>query len=133
MLQVQDKLKVECEPFLDELEQHGELVEPFLEPVDWKKWNMTEYPKVVKNPMDLGTVRKRLRNLKYNRVEEFAADIKLVWHNAKIWNDKNSVFYKSVLCLLPAVLVPAHYLLCLHTACCAVKCDIYQMCWCTGY
>jgi hypothetical protein len=30
---------------------------PFLEPVMWKEWGLLDYPKVIKNPMDLGTVK----------------------------------------------------------------------------
>lgn len=29
---------------------------PFLEPVDYKAWNLPDYPLVVKHPMDLGTI-----------------------------------------------------------------------------
>lgn len=35
------------------------LAEPFLEPVDWKGWNLLDYPKVIKTPMDLRTVKVR--------------------------------------------------------------------------
>lgn len=34
---------------------------PFLEPVKWKEWGLLDYPKVVKNPMDLGSVKVRRR------------------------------------------------------------------------
>ena len=30
---------------------------PFLEPVRWKDWGLLDYPKVIRNPMDLGTVK----------------------------------------------------------------------------
>lgn len=30
---------------------------PFLEPVLWKEWGLVDYPKVIKHPMDLGTVK----------------------------------------------------------------------------
>lgn len=33
------------------------LVVPFLEPVQWKEWGLLDYPKVIKHPMDLGTVK----------------------------------------------------------------------------
>lgn len=35
--------------------------EPFREPVKWKEWGLLDYPKVVKNPMDLGSVQVRVR------------------------------------------------------------------------
>ena len=31
--------------------------EAFLEPVDWKELELLDYPDIVKNPMDLGTVK----------------------------------------------------------------------------
>ncbi len=40
------------------------------EPVDWKALNILDYPKKVKNPMDLGTIRKKLHNSEYHTIEE---------------------------------------------------------------
>lgn len=34
---------------------------PFLEPVNWKEWGLMDYPKVIKTPMDLGTIKVRMR------------------------------------------------------------------------
>ncbi len=33
---------------------------PFLEPVDWKELELLDYPQIIKNPMDLGTVKEQL-------------------------------------------------------------------------
>lgn len=30
--------------------------EPFREPVAWKEWGLDDYPKIIKQPMDLGTI-----------------------------------------------------------------------------
>jgi len=30
--------------------------------VDWKAWNLPDYPIIVKRPMDLGTVKKNLKS-----------------------------------------------------------------------
>ncbi len=43
------------------------------EPVDWKALNILDYPEKVKNPMDLGTVMKKLNYSEYNSVEEGAS------------------------------------------------------------
>lgn len=29
---------------------------PFLEPVDWEFYGLTDYPEIIKTPMDLGTI-----------------------------------------------------------------------------
>jgi bromodomain-containing factor 1 len=34
-------------------------------PVDWKAWNLPDYPIIVKRPMDLGTIRKKLKKSAY--------------------------------------------------------------------
>merc|ERR1711865_416356 len=42
----------------------------FSKPVDWKKMGLHEYPRIVKQPMDLGTVQERLARHHYTRLEE---------------------------------------------------------------
>jgi len=41
------------------------LAGPFLEPVDWQTHGLKDYPKVIKHPMDLGTVATRLKMREY--------------------------------------------------------------------
>lgn len=62
----------------------------FREPVDWKGLNLLDYPEVVKNPMDLGTIRKKLEANEYRNVNEVAADIRLVWSNCMLYNRDGS-------------------------------------------
>lgn len=52
---------------------------------------LMDYPNVVKYPMDLGTVRDRLRDNEYVNVEECLDDIQLVWDNCKNYNAEGSV------------------------------------------
>ena len=59
---------------------------PFLEPVQWKEWGLVDYPKVVKNPMDLGTVRRKLEGAFYSSPKEFKHDVSLVWINCMTYN-----------------------------------------------
>jgi hypothetical protein len=51
---------------------------------------LTDYPLIVKYPMDLGTIRKKLVNSKYQLVEEALDDIQLIWDNCKIYNQAGS-------------------------------------------
>ena len=55
--------------------------------------NLNDYPTIVKNPMDLGTVERRLKNEKYKFVEEFLDDVQLIWDNCKLYNLAGSVIF----------------------------------------
>ena len=35
----------------------SQIIADFLKPVPWKEWNLSDYPIIVKKPMDLGTVK----------------------------------------------------------------------------
>ena len=51
--------------------------EPFRAPVAWKVLGLTDYPKMVKKPMDLGTIKKKLEDGQYKNMSEVADDIRL--------------------------------------------------------
>ena len=59
--------------------------------VDWKAWNLPDYPILIKKPMDLGTVKKNLKSSKYVNVEEVLSDIQLIWDNCHLYNAPGSV------------------------------------------
>ncbi|OMH79903.1 Bromodomain-containing protein, partial [Zancudomyces culisetae] len=61
----------------------------FYEPVDWKELNIPQYPKVIKNPMDLGTIRKKYDAGLYNSSDEFEADVRLMFNNCYKFNPPN--------------------------------------------
>ena len=67
---------------------------PFLLPVDWKTLKLPTYPKIVKNPMDLGTVEQKLQAKRYATVSDFAADVRLIWSNAQGFNLEGSDIYE---------------------------------------
>ncbi|MES1907612.1 MAG: hypothetical protein MHM6MM_000696 [Cercozoa sp. M6MM] len=83
-----------CEEVLQLLRQHPE-AGPFLEPVDWKKYNVPDYPRIVKHPMDLGTVANKLSSNEYGTCKEFAEDVRLVWRNAMLFNRSGSAIYNA--------------------------------------
>lgn len=66
----------------------------FREPVAWKELGLTDYPEIIKKPMDLKTVRKNLGKGKYRRFEDFFRDIQLIWDNCKTYNIQGSDIYK---------------------------------------
>ncbi len=54
-------------------------------------YGLLDYPSIVKNPMDLGTVQTKLNNGQYLYVEDMIDDIQLVWDNCKLYNSPGSV------------------------------------------
>ena len=62
----------------------------FLMPVDWKALQLPQYPKMIKHPMDLGTVETKLLGGSYKTIRDWADDVKLVWSNACTFNTEGS-------------------------------------------
>ncbi|XAR66637.1 hypothetical protein NMG60_11012929 [Bertholletia excelsa] len=58
----------------------------FKEPVDPVKLNIPDYFSIISEPMDLGTINVKLADNKYSNVEEFAADVRLTFSNAMLYN-----------------------------------------------
>jgi bromodomain-containing factor 1 len=58
----------------------------FLEPVDPVKLNIPTYPNIIKNPMDVGTMERKLKAEEYATVEEYIADMDLIVNNAMTFN-----------------------------------------------
>ena len=81
-----------CKAAVRDLRKHKD-AGVFLEPVDWKALGIVDYPKIIKRPMDLGTVLKRLEGGQYSSVLDVAADIDLVWSNAMTYNQDESYIY----------------------------------------
>ena len=66
----------------------------FLEPVDYVGMNLPDYPQIIKHPMDLETIKKKINDNKYTSTEEIYKDIQLVWDNCKRYNMEGSDVYK---------------------------------------
>ncbi len=61
--------------------------QPFLLPVNAKK--VTDYYSVIKNPIDLQTVRKKIHDKLYTNQQSFLDDMKLLLSNSEIYNGAN--------------------------------------------
>lgn len=59
---------------------------PFQTPVDPVALNIPHYHKLIKNPMDLGTVGSKLSHGQYENAKEFEADIRLIFQNCYKFN-----------------------------------------------
>ena len=78
---------------LNDIEEDPKSYE-FREPVPWKELGLTDYPEIIKKPMDLRTVRKNLGKGKHKRYEDFFRDVQLIWDNCKTYNIQGSDIYK---------------------------------------
>jgi hypothetical protein len=58
----------------------------FNKPVDLVLYGIPDYFDVIHNPMDLGTVKKKLTSKQYVSTSEFAADVRLTFSNAMKYN-----------------------------------------------
>lgn len=59
---------------------------PFQQPVDAGKLNLPDYHKIIKQPMDLGTIKKRLENNYYWKAQEAIDDFQVMFDNCYIYN-----------------------------------------------
>lgn len=59
---------------------------PFQQPVDAGKLNLPDYHKIIKKPMDLGTIKKRLENNYYWKVQEAIDDFQTMFDNCYVYN-----------------------------------------------
>lgn len=59
---------------------------PFQQPVDAKKLNLPDYHKIIKQPMDLGTIKKRLENNYYWTAKECVQDYNTMFTNCYVYN-----------------------------------------------
>ncbi|XP_018564263.1 bromodomain and WD repeat-containing protein 3 isoform X2 [Anoplophora glabripennis] len=83
--------KLEARNLIDALWDCEDSV-PFRVPVNLLKY--PDYQKMVKNPMDLGTVKENLINDKYEIPQQFCTDMRLIFQNSRLYNtNKRSRIY----------------------------------------
>lgn len=68
----------------------------FYEPVDPIKFNIPDYYNIIKDPMDLGTLKGKLKSGIYKKAEEFEGDMLRIFSNCILYNGENSGV--SVMC-----------------------------------
>ncbi|PVV04805.1 hypothetical protein BB560_000688 [Smittium megazygosporum] len=87
-----DQQLKKCSSIIKELfdKKHYDIALYFYEPVDYVALDIPTYPKIIKNPMDLGTIKTKLENNEYSEVSEFYKDVKLVFHNCYKFNHKKN-------------------------------------------
>lgn len=80
----QEELYEACEKVVLDLRGYTEHSTPFLNKVS--KREAPNYSLIIKKPMDLNTVMKKLKNLQYNSKQEFVDDLMLIWSNCLTYN-----------------------------------------------
>jgi hypothetical protein len=88
-----------CSAALEAL-KHRDNKQWFQVAVDPVKHGCPTYFDVIKQPMDLGTVTEKLNTGKYLQLDEFAADVRLVWDNAMKFNPPEHLVHKEAAELL---------------------------------
>lgn len=85
-----NKIKDLCRPIIEDLFkiQHAQAI--FGAPVDPTALGLVDYFDIVKLPMDLGTIIKRLESGSYRDLNNFVFDVHLTFDNAMLYNPKNS-------------------------------------------
>ncbi|KAF3763658.1 hypothetical protein M406DRAFT_341118 [Cryphonectria parasitica EP155] len=84
----QEELYEALEKVLSELKAHTEYSTPFLTKVS--KRDAPDYYSVIKQPMDLGTMTKKLKQLQYKSKADFVTDLNLIWDNCLRYNQNLS-------------------------------------------
>uniref|UniRef100_A0A1X7SMB3 Bromo domain-containing protein n=1 Tax=Amphimedon queenslandica TaxID=400682 RepID=A0A1X7SMB3_AMPQE len=67
---------------------------PFRQPVNPIDLGIPDYFDVIKNPIDLSTIRKKLESGSYSDPWQFCDDMQLMFNNAWTFNKKTSRVYK---------------------------------------
>jgi hypothetical protein len=90
-----EHLLTEARRLLHILSKSHKISWPFQDPVDAEGLHIPEYRRIVKRPMDLGTVHRGLKEGRYNEnIQDFVRDVRLVFTNAVLFNEPRDEFYR---------------------------------------
>lgn len=81
-----------CSNFVKELfaKKHASYAWPFYKPVDANLLGLHDYHEIIKKPMDLGSIKKKLESREYSCPSEFAEDVRLIFTNCYRYNPPDS-------------------------------------------
>ncbi|KAF1810633.1 hypothetical protein P152DRAFT_475463 [Eremomyces bilateralis CBS 781.70] len=89
----QEELYEAAERVLIELKAQTEHAAPFLQRVN--KRDAPDYYNIIKTPMDVGTMLKKLKQLQYKSKKEFVDDLYLIWSNCLKYNQDPNHFLRK--------------------------------------
>ncbi|XP_067399241.1 bromodomain-containing protein 2-like isoform X2 [Emydura macquarii macquarii] len=77
-----------CNGILKDLvsKKHAAYAWPFYKPVDASALGLHDYHEIIKCPMDLSTIKRKMENRDYHDAQEFAADVRLMFSNCYKYN-----------------------------------------------
>ncbi|KAM4634300.1 bromodomain-containing protein 3a isoform 2-T3 [Polymixia lowei] len=77
-----------CDSILKEMlsKKHAAYAWPFYKPVDAEALELHDYHNIIKYPMDLSTVKKKMDGREYQDAQAFAADVRLIFSNCYKYN-----------------------------------------------
>lgn len=89
-----DELRQALMPTLEKLYRQDPESLPFRQPVDPQSLGIPEYFEIVKRPMDLSTIKRKLDTGQYSDPWEYVDDVWLMFDNAWLYNRKSSRVYR---------------------------------------
>uniref|UniRef100_A0A671K317 histone acetyltransferase n=1 Tax=Sinocyclocheilus anshuiensis TaxID=1608454 RepID=A0A671K317_9TELE len=89
-----DELRQALMPTLEALYRQDPESLPFRQPVDPQLLGIPDYFDIVKNPMDLSTIKRKLDTGQYQEPWQYVDDVWLMFNNAWLYNRKTSRVYK---------------------------------------
>ncbi|KAG9397568.1 Bromodomain [Carpediemonas membranifera] len=78
---------------IDKVAQH-KMGGEFAQPVNYQELGLVDYLDVIKRPMDLGTLKKNIRENQYKFFYEFVQDMDLIFTNSMKYNGSNNAYYQ---------------------------------------
>ncbi|KAL7543116.1 hypothetical protein ACHAXR_012415 [Thalassiosira sp. AJA248-18] len=87
------ELKIKCLEILKGLQahEHGWV---FATPVNPVELGLDDYFDIIKKPMDLGTIQKKLDGGSYHSFDDFRSDVRLTFENAMKYNEERTVVHE---------------------------------------
>merc|ERR1712146_112287 len=85
-------IKTKCNQIIDSLKDNPNFTSAFYlfeKPIsEYKEFNLPDYYEIIRNPMDFGTMKQKLKEGKYEDIEKFKKDGNLVFDNCVAYNTK---------------------------------------------
>ena len=76
-----------------ETDPERDIIGPFM--VKPCKETYPDYYRFIKNPMDMETIKKRIKSSSYKTFKKFKSDVTLMFENCKAYNDPTSILHQD--------------------------------------